>query len=514
MSIYTKHPLLSGQPHIRLMQITPGSSSDEIHCTISTFDINTAPKYHALSYEWGPKSPLQTIYVMGQPTTIRPNLFNFLSRLKARASHDYLWCDSICIDQTNDYERNHQVQLMNRIYRKAQSVLVWLGEARENSDFTLRTIRLLSTCTDKESRAAYLGDRPTVWQGLVDLSKRRYWTRIWIVQEITVARNAELFCGSEVIPWSTFASACRPTLYHDTLWSQDLWTRLAGHEVVGDDDKKTKMICATNELYWSTMNRLHSSTMTGLIRSQRRWPSDKESFMTLYERYKDSGCEDGRDRIFALLGISTEVTSKCGYTADYLKSKEETFFSLVAWAGKGAVKMDSRLHFARMTAEAMDLTWPHHQLESSLESESQRSPSFFKWVQEPLEMSLRSYKLGVWSFHRQLDTTRAAIFRSDSRGDEFYLSSDATEHDVQRDLHIFEFETSKVLLACRVSGESSWTVVGRAYYADQETRCRRRVPSVFRGLKIAANGASDSEVQLQNLAQFMEIFLEDRSKVW
>ncbi|RSL68054.1 hypothetical protein CEP54_002941 [Fusarium duplospermum] len=163
MSIYTNHPLLPGQAHICLLQMRSGSSNDEIHYTISTFDINTAPNYHALSYEWGPKSPLQTIHVMGQPTKIRSNLFHFLSRLKARASYDYLWCDSICIDQTNDHERSHQVQLMNRIYRKAQSVLVWLGEARDNSDFTLRTIRLRSTCTDS-ARAAYLGDRPTAWQ--------------------------------------------------------------------------------------------------------------------------------------------------------------------------------------------------------------------------------------------------------------------------------------------------------------------------------------------------------------
>jgi hypothetical protein len=234
-----------------------------------------------------------------------------------------------------------------------------------------------------------------------------------------------------------------------------------------------------------------------------------ESFATLYERYKDSGCEDGRDRIFALLGIATEVAFERGYTAEYHKTKEDTFVSLVAWGGKGAVKMNCRIQFARLTAEAMELTWPHYQLESSLESESQRSPSFFKWVHQPLAVSLRCHRLREWSFERQPETTGATIFRSDS-GAEVHLPPDANEHDARLDLHLFGFKTSEVLLACQVTRENSWTVVGRAYYTGQESRGRQRVPSVFQGLTIGADGADDFEVQLENVAQFMEIFLDKR----
>ncbi|KAI8689479.1 HET domain-containing protein [Fusarium sp. Ph1] len=453
MSIYAKHPLLPGQTHIRLLQIIPGSSKDDISCTIT------------------------------------------------HASHGYLWCDSICIDQASDYERSHQVQLMNQIYRKAQSVLVWLGEARENSHITLRTIHLLSTCTDNASRAAYLTDRATVWQGLADLSKRRYWTRIWIVQEITVARDAENFCGSEVILWSTFAAACKSPPHHLTAWGSDLWAPLAEDKAVGDDGKQTKRRYTTSELF--------HSTMYGLICSQRRWPTQMESFATLYERYKDSGCEDGRDRIFALLGIATEVAFERGYTVEYHMTKEDTFVSLVAWGGKGAVKINCRIQFARLTAEAMELTWPHYQLESSLESESQRSPSFFKWVHQPLAISLRCHTLGEWWFDRQLETTGATIFRSDSRA-EVHLPSDTKEHDGHLDLHLFGFKTSEVLLACQVTRGNSWTVVSRAYYASKESRGRQRVPSVFKGLNVAAGGAGGFGVQLENVAQFMEIFLDKR----
>jgi len=134
MSIYANHPLSKGHACIRLLRIAlAGDPTDIITCEFSTFDIDAAPKYQALSYEWGPKSPLKEIEVMKQSTRIRSNLFNFLARLRSHGYHDYLWCDAICINQDSDDERNHQVQLMFQIYRKAHSVLVWLGEESHDS---------------------------------------------------------------------------------------------------------------------------------------------------------------------------------------------------------------------------------------------------------------------------------------------------------------------------------------------------------------------------------------------
>lgn len=203
---------------------------------------------------------------------------------------------------------------MSQIYRKAQSVLVWLGEEHHNSSSTLRTIRSISTCTDSASRAAYLMKRATVWKGLADLSKRRYWTRIWIVQEITVARDVVLFCGGETIPWPALATACKFPPDQLTPWASDLWAPLAGE----DNEHQTMRRAAGHELY--------HSTMYGLVRSQRRWPIYVDSFEILSERYKESECEDSRDRIFALLGIAKVVALERGFTVDYRKNMEKHSF--------------------------------------------------------------------------------------------------------------------------------------------------------------------------------------------
>jgi hypothetical protein len=52
-----------------------------------------------------------------------------------------LWVDAICINQKSLEERNKQVVLMGDIYKCAQRVLIWLGEASEASEQVLHQLR-------------------------------------------------------------------------------------------------------------------------------------------------------------------------------------------------------------------------------------------------------------------------------------------------------------------------------------------------------------------------------------
>lgn len=393
---------------------------------------------------------------------------------------------------------------MSQIYRRAQSVLVWLGEDHQNSSVTLNTIRSISTYTDAVTRAPYLTDRVMIWKGLIDLSRRRYWTRIWIVQEITVGRGIELLCGGEIVPWSAFASACKfpPDLF--TSWASDLWAPPGN----GDYETQRMRTAAGRELY--------RSTMYGLIRSQSRWPIYVDPFEALYERYKGSGCQDNRDRIFALLGIASEVALQRGFNVDYEKNMEDTFISLVAWEGTGTIEIHSRIRFARLAAKAMNLEWSDYLLESKIESESQRSPNFFKWVDQILKIPIRCVQLGNWSFDRYYKTAKAKIPSGVFLFEpiEIYLPLDAVEHFTDLDFDLFGFKTSNVLLACKATQYDSWTVIARAFYRmpheeqqDYQAANQSCVRSVFEGLNIIADGASRCSIELNNVAQFMEILL-------
>ena len=71
---------------------------------------------------------------------------------------DWLWVDSICIDQLNNLERSSQVQRMKDIYEHAMNTVVWLGPSDETSDMALRAIRKLMPCVDHLCRTRSFPD--------------------------------------------------------------------------------------------------------------------------------------------------------------------------------------------------------------------------------------------------------------------------------------------------------------------------------------------------------------------
>lgn len=51
-----------------------------------------------------------------------------------------LWVDQVCINQL-DVQEKSQVLLMARIYERAYTTIVWLGEQKDHSDHAFEIIR-------------------------------------------------------------------------------------------------------------------------------------------------------------------------------------------------------------------------------------------------------------------------------------------------------------------------------------------------------------------------------------
>ena len=85
------------------------------------------------------------IHVDGEQFRVTVNLYTALSRLRDPSLQRILWVDAICINQENPEEQGQQVQLMAKIYSKAHRVIVWLGEAADDSDEALRAICAATT---------------------------------------------------------------------------------------------------------------------------------------------------------------------------------------------------------------------------------------------------------------------------------------------------------------------------------------------------------------------------------
>ncbi|KAI1778833.1 heterokaryon incompatibility protein-domain-containing protein [Hypoxylon cercidicola] len=238
---YKYNKLPKDKKRIRLLQVEPAASNvSQITCRLIDADydkdyhILTKPlgldseerkldgkynaildnriKYEALSWCWGEESEDYAITIkQGEKSfykrRIKKDLALALKYLRKSDKIRTLWIDSICINQQDDSERNHQVQMMSRIYTRAEQVCIWLGESNEQSNVAIKFIKeevmelnnIDSICSDNKYAHK--------WQALMMLMQRPWFSRRWMVQEISLARKAKIYCGPDKISWSDFAVA-------------------------------------------------------------------------------------------------------------------------------------------------------------------------------------------------------------------------------------------------------------------------------------------------------------------
>ncbi len=194
--------------------------------------------YVALSYAWDPCSPTAEIRVNGATMTVGANLHAGLRRFRQM---DYfrlggqIWIDALCINQDDAAEKAQQLPMMASIYRHAGNVLVWLGpgtndsgkaitflqgigrwyraeyiEAMDGSNAmaanTWRTMAQIRLRTSyEELRKVLLADGPFLREmaaPVYDFFDRRYWRRLWIIQELCMGRaGMPVVCGNQVTQW-------------------------------------------------------------------------------------------------------------------------------------------------------------------------------------------------------------------------------------------------------------------------------------------------------------------------
>ena len=176
--------------------------------------------YLALSYTWGDPSHVEEISVNDQSIKITKNLADCLRTLRNKSYIKQgwkLWVDALCINQQDIIERGREVKRMREIYSKAWTPIVWLGASADGSDEAMSLIRLLSD-TGARRRTEYINElthalyrNPKLfgdgrWRALHQLAIRRYWSRIWIIQEAAMGRNnTPVLCGGKTISWIEIA---------------------------------------------------------------------------------------------------------------------------------------------------------------------------------------------------------------------------------------------------------------------------------------------------------------------
>jgi hypothetical protein len=177
------------------------------------------PTYHALSYAWGSGLQNCPIVINGREFPISADLRDALRHLQSDRSllvnnlPILLWVDAICIDQGNAEERVTQVLRMKETYEGACKVIVWLGGEPERREATGRAASFLCdriplTVQDQVpvlARPDYFRNpenAPIMRTIGQDVMRRPWWWRMWVIQEVAVAKSLTVICNGHHFSWA------------------------------------------------------------------------------------------------------------------------------------------------------------------------------------------------------------------------------------------------------------------------------------------------------------------------
>jgi len=177
------------------------------------------PGYVALSYCWGDPNNRVPIEVNGTQAPVTTNLEAAMRILRDQQPMQRgcaIWIDALCINQRNLAERVEQVGRMRDIYKSARSVVIWVGNEGEDGAKATALIRTLAAALSDGSDRQLAEDvrngrssiAPGSWAALEAFMQRPYWSRTWILQEVSMGnRLTPIFCGTHMVTWGQLYDA-------------------------------------------------------------------------------------------------------------------------------------------------------------------------------------------------------------------------------------------------------------------------------------------------------------------
>ena len=302
MSLRYKYSPMDQDGTIRLLSLEPTEShGSSLQASLTIHHLDQKSHYEALSYAWGDAVFPVDLELESGSLKITEHLASALRHLRLSDQKRNLWIDAVCINQQDNEEKGQQVGMMAEIYKMASEVLIWLGEATEQTSTAFDALHKLAESavsygiegnadrklwndpklkSDKENADQLI--RLAGLKELDDFYQRSWFTRLWIVQEVALAPTINIYCGSLSMGWIPFVTATTlikaaksslPEQFYDLISFERAWQiiEMRGYYVMG------------RHIFFT---------------------SPYDEFRTLVEKTRYQSCSDERDRIYALLGIT------------------------------------------------------------------------------------------------------------------------------------------------------------------------------------------------------------------
>ncbi|KXT16854.1 hypothetical protein AC579_6815 [Pseudocercospora musae] len=206
LDLYHSCARLEHSKDIRLIALHT-SAVDEVRIDLETTSLDRSASYRAVSYAWGKQYEdgahlTHVLKCAGVDIPVTAHLYAGLKRIREMEAANLqvqdrplpprivLWVDAICINQADLEERSQQVRIMDQIYSKAESTIVWVGIRAEAPSY--------------ETSMLY------------QISNRQWFRRRWTLQEYILSEHVIFLVGSNWVSAPRLAKAA-DSIRHSSL---------------------------------------------------------------------------------------------------------------------------------------------------------------------------------------------------------------------------------------------------------------------------------------------------------
>ncbi|KAI1326194.1 heterokaryon incompatibility protein-domain-containing protein [Xylariaceae sp. FL0255] len=285
------------------------------------------------------------------------SLGSALTEYRRRGIKNLLWVDAICINQRDDVEKTAQVRIMREIYARAKRTVIWLGregdlrkfegEPWDNSSpsrvaletFALDMLGYMFKQSHGEDNDSGEGDgdeeaqikmnvdnwrglpplfddealglphpaKSTLWKALFHILEHRWFSRVWVIQELLSSRDAVMWRGAGLqVPAIKILWLARQIQTLGKL-------RQCCENVLSVTSPPPISSPSSDSSPWPSTGRRHSSTISCAKKVAMQYlvaEGSQNNLIPFCERLlvnSSMQATDLRDRYFALVGLSDDV---------------------------------------------------------------------------------------------------------------------------------------------------------------------------------------------------------------
>ncbi|KAJ3578017.1 hypothetical protein NPX13_g2549 [Xylaria arbuscula] len=353
---WLRKPLKTDGSEIRLLDLHPGSTTNEIRCTLRTVAFDKKPIFDALSYVWGDPKDTKPIIVDEQPFQATVNLEAALRAVRDTRKVRVLWVDAICINQDDIDEKNVQVGKMHLVFSRARRVLAWMGPSNPDVELAESWIRTYTSrwpFTSSQSwywislniralfsvRAKYEKHLATIraFVGFLEFLNNPYWKRLWTFQEYYLAaRRPVCLLGGRATQHVRFLGV-DPFIIDDSLEASceaaNLTNSPLGRSLIEREPGWWRSFEVQVQVVGAKLRSL-DRTIGGCKTTYKLSPDeffrgDEIAVWYLILQTSWHECSHPHDAIYALYGLSPKLSN--AYPADYTKPYRQVMLETTAY---------------------------------------------------------------------------------------------------------------------------------------------------------------------------------------